>query len=70
MKPIDGYTLLDWAGIIENASAIHTVNTSIMYLLETLELSTDNIHVYSRNENGKDFIKVDYLFKMKYAKHN
>ena len=70
MKPIDGYTLLDWAGVIENATVIHTVNTSIMYMLETLELSTEDIHVYSRNENGRDFIKVDYLFNLKYTKHN
>jgi len=70
MESIKGYTLLDWAGVIENATAIHTVNTSIMYMLETLELSTNDIHVYSRKgENGKDFNKVDYLFNLKYIKH-
>ena len=70
MTPIKGFTLLDWAGVIENATAIHTVNTSIMYMLEILELSTNDIHVYSRNENGKDFIKVDYLFNLKNTKHS
>ena len=70
MRAIDGYNLLDWCGVIETATTIHTVNTSIMYLLETLELSTNDIHVYSRKgENGDDFKKVHYLFNLKYTKH-
>jgi len=70
VKVIDGYTLLDWCAVIEGASTIHTVNTSILYLMEILELSTDDIHVYSRNDNGRDFIKVNYLFNMNYINHN
>jgi len=69
MEIVDGYNLLDWSGVIEAATTIHTVNTSILYLLETLELSTEDIHIYSRNVKGRDFRDVDYLFNMKYTKH-
>jgi len=70
MCAIEGYNLLDWSGVIETATTIHTVNTSIMYLLETLELSTTDIHVYSRKgEEGHDFKKINYLFNLKYTKH-
>jgi glycosyltransferase involved in cell wall biosynthesis len=69
MRFIKGYTLLDWASIIESASTIHTVNTSVMFLLETLNLSTDDINIYSRNVNGYDFEQTEYLFKKKYIRH-
>lgn len=69
MDFIDGYTLLDWAEIVESAATIHTVNTSLMFLLETLDLSTDDINIYSRNNNGADFKQTEYLFKKNYIKH-
>lgn len=70
MNFIDGYTLLDWSGIIESATTIHTVDTSIMFLLETLKLSTDDIQIYNRYSNRNDFYKTNYLFEKKYIKHN
>ena len=71
MSTIDGYNLLDWSGVIETATTIHSVNTSIMYLLEMLELSTTDIHIYSRTgENNHDFRKIKNLFNLKYNKHN
>lgn len=33
---VDGYSLFDWMGIIENATEITTVSTSIVYLLELI----------------------------------
>lgn len=69
MTPIDGFNLLDWSGVIESASTIHTVNTSILYLLEILELSTKDIHLYSRNVNGLDFKDIEYLFNIDFKKH-
>lgn len=69
MNVIEGYSLLDWSGIIESATTIHTVDTSIMYLLEILELSTDDVHIYSRYNKSSDFNKTDYLFDKKYIKH-
>jgi hypothetical protein len=67
MDFIDGYTLLDWAGIIEKAETIHTVNTSLLYMLETLNV-TDQLHLYTRN-NGRDFQQTEYLRSKKYQLH-
>jgi hypothetical protein len=69
MRFIDGYSLLDWSGVIESATTIHTVDTSLMYLLEILELSTDDVHVYSRYNRYGDFHKTEYLFNKKYIRH-
>lgn len=66
---IDGYTLLDWSSIIENATTIHTVDTSLLYLLEVLDLSTEDIHIYQRYEGKNDFRKTEYLFKKNFIRH-
>ena len=70
MSIIDGYTLFDWEGVIRDATTIHTVNTSILYLMETLELKAKEIHFYSRNSNGSDFGNVDYLMSKNYKLHD
>lgn len=70
LKPIDGYTLLDWATIIENASAIHSVNTSTLYLFETLNLKAGVVHLYSRNDNGEGFKNTEYLRTKNYILHD
>lgn len=46
---IDGYTLFDWCKVIENANEIHTVDTSINYLIETLTLKTNNLFLHPRH---------------------
>ena len=43
----DEFSLLDWSSIIEGAEEIHTVHTSIIYLIELLE-TTKKIHLYKR----------------------
>jgi hypothetical protein len=46
---IDRYTLLDWAKVIENASEIHTVQTSILFMIEVLyKKNMNNVHIYHR----------------------
>ena len=66
MKFIPTFNLLDWAGIIEEAENIYSVNTSIIFLLEVLELKAKEIHLYSRNVNGADFIQTEYLRSKNY----
>lgn len=66
MKFIPTFNLLDWVGIIEEAENIYTVNTSIIFLLEVLELKAKKIHLYSRNVNGADFIQTEYLRSKNY----
>jgi len=70
MTIIDGYSLFDWATILQNASAIHTVNTSIIYLLEMLDLKAPEVHLYQRSIPGQTFAGIDYLLtKHKYIFH-
>lgn len=68
MSILGGFTLFDWAKIIENASEIHTVSTSNLLLLETLKLKADKVHIYSRKprENNLDGISefVNKNFKL------
>jgi hypothetical protein len=55
MKKEKGYTLLDWAKLIENATEIHTVSTSNLFLIETLPIKAENVFLYLRKPNEKDF---------------
>jgi hypothetical protein len=68
MDILDGFTLFDWAKIIENASEIHTVSTSNLFLLETLNLKADKVYIYPRKprENNLDGISefVNKNFKL------
>jgi len=65
MKFIPGYTLMDWSSIIERATTIHTVNTALLYLIETLDVC-DRLYLYSRRKDGKDFKNTEYLRTKKY----
>jgi hypothetical protein len=51
IKQIPGYSLFDWAKLIEFATEIHFVASSNIYLLEMLELSAKSINIYDRG-NG------------------
>lgn len=65
-----GYSLFDWAAVIENAKEIHTVNSSIIYLLELLDLKAPEIHLYQRSIPGQTFDNIKYLLKRhKYIFH-
>ncbi len=64
------YSLFDWAWLLKQASAIHTVNTSIIYLLEMLDLQAPEIHLYQRSIPGQTFDNISYLLeKHKYVLH-
>jgi hypothetical protein len=54
---IEGFTLLDWAKVIQMAKEIHTVNTSNFYLIETLPLRATELHMYGRVKEGIAGIK-------------
>ena len=69
MKFIPMFNLLDWACIIEEADNIYSVNTSIIFLLEVLELKAKEIHLYSRNVNGADFIQTEFIRSKNYILH-
>jgi hypothetical protein len=65
-----GFSLFDWANIIKDANDIHTVNTSIIYLLELLDLRAKEVHLYQRPIKGQTFENIRYLLKRnKYIFH-
>lgn len=71
MSIIPGYSIFDWVKVIERASSIHMIETSLCYLMEGPQLRnniTKDINLYSRKGH---FGEVDFLFKLpwKYTTH-
>lgn len=61
---LDGFTLFDWCKVLENASEIHMIETSLNYMLESPQMRdkiTNNLYLYHRYGS---FYEVDYLFKL------
>lgn len=70
METKTGYSLFDWQEVIQNATHIHTVSTSIIYLLEMLDLKAKEINLYNRPIKGQGFDNIDYILKRhKYIFH-
>lgn len=62
MRNIEGFSLFDWGQVIENASQIHTVSTSILYMLEMM-LFNHVIHLYKRWPDERDHRNYQYLLR-------
>lgn len=60
MKSIPGYSLFDWAKVIEGAKEIHTVSTSLLYILDLLE--TGPVNVYVRKPIEQNHQNYKYIF--------
>jgi hypothetical protein len=60
----EGYTLLDWCKVIENASEMCLIDSSINFIIEKLDIKCDNISVWSRRP--RNWSEIDYMFKTKY----
>jgi hypothetical protein len=65
---IDEYTLLDWCGVLEQASEIHTVSTSLFFVIQSLNLSK-KIHLYPRKPIDKDLSPIKSLLSDKWICH-
>lgn len=65
----EGYSLFDHALLIERAENIHVANSSIFYLLELLNLSAKEVHLYERTGDEIGFPHVDFLFSKNYILH-
>jgi hypothetical protein len=63
---MEGYSLFDWAAVMEQAVEIHTVSTSIIYLLELLHLRA---HIYIRRPDERSHSYYDYLLEQKHILH-
>lgn len=62
LKPIERFSLFDWAGILEGATVIHTVSTSIIYILEMLDIKCP-IHIYKREPIEKNHDNYSYILQ-------
>lgn len=47
MDILPGFNIFDWIGIIEKATEIHTMETSLYYILEKLGIEK-NVYIYSK----------------------
>lgn len=59
MRNIDGFTLIDWLGVVELASEIHASNSSLNYLLELMDIKC-KVYLYPRNhwqEKGFEYTR-------------
>lgn len=60
MRNVPGYSLFDWMTVIENAKQIHTVSTSIIYLMELVNLQCEP-HIYIRRPDENSHQNYDYI---------
>jgi hypothetical protein len=63
MKNIPGFSLFDWSKVIEKATEIHTVSTSINYVIEMLEIKAKAVDLYVRKPQEKDFRNIQYILQ-------
>lgn len=67
MEKIKNFSIFDWIGVMERAQTIHTVGTSIIFLLEILKANPKEMHIYQRND--KNHSTYDYLLKRDFKYH-
>jgi len=66
---IDGFTLLDWCGVLEQANEIHTVSTAIFFVIEALKLEKTPLHLYPRKPIDKDLSPIKTLINNRWICH-
>lgn len=66
---IEGFTLLDWCGVLEQASEIYTVSTSIFFVIEALKLEKTPLHLYPRKPLDEDLSPIKSLISNKWICH-
>lgn len=68
MKPIEGFTLLDWTKVILQAASIHTVETSLIYMIEALPVTAE-LHMYCRYPYDSTLNGVKNFISDKWIRH-
>jgi hypothetical protein len=59
--------VFDWIKVFENAEEIHTVETSVCYIMECINLKTDKVYMHKRgNQNNFNYIDGIYNKFIKY----
>ena len=63
---IEGFTLLDWCGVLEQSIEIHTVSTALFFVIEALSLENISLHLYPRKPLDKDLSPIKTLINNKW----
>tara|TARA_R100001443_G_scaffold12706_2_gene22414 strand:- start:4040 stop:4762 length:723 start_codon:yes stop_codon:yes gene_type:complete len=58
LEPVEGFSLFDWSKVIEHADEIHTVETSLVYLVEYLQ-TTDKLFMYLKGSKESFLTQYD-----------
>ena len=66
---IEGFTLLDWCGVLEQSIEIHTVSTALFFVIEALNLENIPLHLYPRKPLDKDLSPIKTLISNKWTCH-
>jgi hypothetical protein len=70
MWNVPGFTMMDWGLIMESATEIHTVGTSINFLLDAPFLNIkEPMHLYLRTPEENNFNNYNYLLQKEYIYH-
>jgi hypothetical protein len=72
MSVMPGYTLLDWLLLMQRADEIHTVGTSINYIIDVPFAEVNcPVHLYVRRPDESNFDNYNYLLERgNYIFHN
>lgn len=69
MRFVEGYSMIDWSSIIESARKVHTVSTSLLYMIQSIHQPGKEYHLYPRlPETG--FYTVEEFLPNYWIKHN
>jgi|GEM_PF-7109389 len=68
MSTYANFSLFNWSKVIENATHIHAVSSSIFYLLELLDLKAETVTLYPRHTiEPKTWLQnIEYLMTKQY----
>lgn len=67
MSNLTSFTLLDWCKVIQSAEVIHTVETSLNYIIEKLN-TTSNLNMYSKWKPA-NFMHIEKIFNKPWTFH-
>jgi hypothetical protein len=62
LEMLDNFTIFDWCKVIENASKISIIDTSLNYIIEKLVLKTNDLTCYCRH-GEYTHNQISFLFK-------
>ena len=69
VEKISNYSLIDWGMVIENATNIYTVGSSINCIIEKLEIKAKEYHLFPRMPDEKDCKFYEYFIEKPHITH-